>query len=95
LRLAGTGEVYDGQQLVATVRYDIDVQRERVLVRPGKHLWGVQTVQGSIQTLTGHVEFGEILTLVLEDGRRVQFFTTFSRGDSSWQTVTISGGIPD
>jgi hypothetical protein len=93
--LIGTGEVYDGEQLVATVRYDINVERERVLVRPGEYVWGLQTAHGSIQTLTGNVEFGEMLTLVLEDGRRVEFFTTFTREGSGWYTMKVNGGIPE
>jgi hypothetical protein len=94
MRLMGVGEVYDGEQLVATVRYDLQVERERLMVRPGHYVWALPTAEGSIQTLSGYVAFDELLTLVLEDDRRVQFYTTTTREGSGCDSVKVSG-IPD
>ena len=90
----GKGTVSAQTQEVATVSYDIREQQRYVTVRDTTgtyELPGQKRVTGTLQILTGSIETGEELTLHLQDGRDLPFYTVHHSLPSNVFQITARG----
>jgi hypothetical protein len=79
--LAGTGHVYDGLDSISKVRYNIEVWQEKIesgTFSGTSIINGLKKVRGTIDPIDKSIMelFGKTLTLVFEDGRKMDFFVT-------------------
>ena len=94
--LRGVGTVMSGEEKIAEVTYYLQETQEFIIVRSQsatEHLPGIKDTRGSLSvTSGGKIPFRrDPLTLILEDGRRLDFILTHS-GSAGYQ-ITGSGGI--
>jgi hypothetical protein len=84
-RLSGEGKVYKGQQFIADVHYELEIRSHHKTTRTHTSEGPYSVEQdvllhiSSAKELNG--QFGERLTLHLNDGRKQEFFGPSSNGD--------------
>ena len=88
-RMNGRGTVTSNSGEQVAARYDLDVYQDEIhagtLVNPGATIPGLKEITGVIQPVRFFGENG--LLLEMEDGRKLKFFFTDSRGSialNSW-----------
>jgi hypothetical protein len=81
--LTGTGCVYEGNKEIASVRYRIEVLQTK-LENGSSIIDGLKEVQGMVDPISASIYhlFGKTLTLVFEDGRKMDFYVTDARTGS-------------
>jgi len=73
--LAGKGQVFRGDKRISEVLYDINVYQERIDTSSHDGPSSIPGLKTATLGLNHHVgDVGEKLTLVLEDGRKMDFF---------------------
>jgi len=94
----GVGEVWQGDKRIAQVEYSLDVQKEIIITESfdgTNELEGKSFISGSIFVLEGekHLIGRDILTLYMQDGRKIDFFVTnISPPDKNMQ-IQLTGGF--
>lgn len=96
-RLAGTGEVVDGQLYIATVKYQLQVGQQVIVVGSfggaREEHPGLMDVAGSVDVIDGcDLPLGSIggessLTLRLKDGRSVRFVVKVKGGSRHYEII--------
>jgi len=82
MNIQGIGEVYEGNQKRAKVRYDLSMEQEyqkTVAFDSSQVLPGLESGSGSIYVLDGKItleDMGKIITLYMDDGKTENFLIT-------------------
>ena len=79
-KLSGKGKVFEGTKFIADVDYDISVYQDRIDTSSHDGPSSVPGLKRVVLALNRHVgEIGGKLTLVLEDGKKMDFFVSGNR----------------
>lgn len=84
--LHGTGKVFDGDQDLGPVRYDLDLYQEIQEIRTMEGVTRIPGLKDVSGTVRGPLPLGKILKLVTKEGHTVSFFVTDLNG-----SIAISG----
>ncbi|OGO19969.1 MAG: hypothetical protein A2Z15_06485 [Chloroflexi bacterium RBG_16_50_11] len=97
MNIQGTGNVYEGNQKRAKVRYDLSIEQEYLIAEDfgGSEVTkGGQSGSGIINVLEGKIELlntGNILTLHMDDGRKQEFVITDGDVNTGRFCIMLSG----
>ena len=77
--LTGTGRIYEGPSEISTVRYRVEVLQEKIECRTSSGpntADGLKEIRGTVDPIGASIYdlLDKTLTLVLEDGRKLDFF---------------------
>ncbi len=97
MNIQGEGEVYEGNQKRAKIRYDLSIEQE--YPRTGtfdssQEVEGQQSRNGSIYVLEGKINLldtGKMLTLHMDDGRKQEFLITDGDVNTGRFLILLSG----
>jgi len=96
--LRGTGRIYEGSQEIATANYHIEVFQEKIecITDTGMStVGGLKELCGTIDPVDSSIRvlFGKDLTLVFEDGRKVDFAVSNANISANTGSIVASSGI--